>query len=266
MKFFWEVFVTLFVIIDPAGTVPVFLGLTRGRSAHDRNQLAWQATIVAFSVIVAFALFGRTILDYLGVGLAALEGAGGLLLLLVALELLTGKAGEPSEAEARPGQRGLRPARHPAAGRPGAIVATMLFVQRVHGVGDGIALAVAIVAVAVAVWLAMRFAPVIHRMLTDNGVELVTRIAGLLLAAIAVQLVANSAIAFAHSALANGLAGPCDKKVGESLGKERSRCPPGSSRCRQAEINTWIIGDDEEVIVIDPALDPAAVLDAVGDP
>lgn len=66
MKFFWEVFVTLFVIIDPAGTVPVFLGLTRGRSRRDRNQLAWQATIVAFSVIVAFALFGRTILDYLG--------------------------------------------------------------------------------------------------------------------------------------------------------------------------------------------------------
>ena len=66
MKFFWEVFVTLFVIIDPPGTVPVFLGLTRGRSRRDRNQLAWQATVVAFSVIVAFALFGRTILDYLG--------------------------------------------------------------------------------------------------------------------------------------------------------------------------------------------------------
>jgi multiple antibiotic resistance protein len=68
VKFFWEVFVTLFVIIDPAGTVPVFLGLTRGRSRHDRNQLAWQATVVAFGVIVAFALFGRTILDYLGGG------------------------------------------------------------------------------------------------------------------------------------------------------------------------------------------------------
>ncbi|HEV3294689.1 MAG TPA: MarC family protein, partial [Streptosporangiaceae bacterium] len=56
MKFFLEVFVTLFVIIDPAGTVPVFLGLTRGRSDRDRNRLAWQATIVAFGVIVVFAL------------------------------------------------------------------------------------------------------------------------------------------------------------------------------------------------------------------
>jgi multiple antibiotic resistance protein len=99
MRFFWEVFVTLFVIIDPAGIVPVFLGLTRGRSRQDRNQLAGQATIVAFGVIVVFALFGRTILDYLGVGLPALEGAGGVLLLLVALELLTGKAAEPTEAK-----------------------------------------------------------------------------------------------------------------------------------------------------------------------
>jgi len=76
----------------------------------------------------------------------------------------------------------------------------MLFVQRVHGVGDGFALAGAMIAVALAIWLAMRFAVVVRRVLTDNGVELLTRIAGLLLAAIAVQLVANSVIAFAHSA------------------------------------------------------------------
>ncbi len=102
MRFFAEVFVTLLVIIDPPGTVPVFLGLTRGRSARARNRLAWQAAVVAFGVIVAFALFGRTILSYLGVGLPALEGAGGLLLLLVSLELLTGKADEPtSEQRAR---------------------------------------------------------------------------------------------------------------------------------------------------------------------
>jgi multiple antibiotic resistance protein len=200
MKFFWEVFVTLFVIIDPAGTVPVFLGLTRGRSSRDRNRLAWQATIVAFGVIVVFALFGRTILDYLGVGLAALEGAGGLLLLLVALELLTGKATEPTEAELERANVAFVPLGTPLLAGPGAIVATMLYVQRVNGALEGLALALAIVAVAVSAWLVMRFAEVIHRVLTDNGVELLTRIAGLLLSAIAVQLVAASAIAFAAQA------------------------------------------------------------------
>ena len=203
VKFFWEVFVTLFVIIDPVGTVPVFLGLTRDRSDRDRSRLARQATVVAFGVIVVFALFGRTILDYLGVSLAALEGAGGLLLLLVALELLTGQAAEPTQAELERANVAFVPLGTPLLAGPGAIVAIMLFVQRVHGVGDGFALAAAIAAVALAVWAALRFALVVHRVLTDNGVELLTRISGILVAAIAVQLVANSAIAFAHSALFN---------------------------------------------------------------
>jgi multiple antibiotic resistance protein len=76
----------------------------------------------------------------------------------------------------------------------------MLFVQRVDTLLEGVALALAILAVAACAWAVMRFAAVIHRVLTDNGVELLTRIAGLLLAAIAVQLVAQSALAFAAQA------------------------------------------------------------------
>jgi multiple antibiotic resistance protein len=201
VKFFTEVFVTLLVITDPPGIVPVFLGLTRGRADRDRNKLAWQAAVVAFGVIVVFALFGRSILDYLGVGLPALEGAGGLLLLLVSLELLTGKASEPTEKERETASVAFVPLGTPLLAGPGAIVAVMLFVQRVHDPANVLALAAAMIAVALAAWLAMRFAAVVHRVLTDNGVELLTRIAGLLLAAIAVQLVANSAIAFAHTAL-----------------------------------------------------------------
>lgn len=197
MKFFTEVFVTLLVITDPPGTVPVFLGLTRGLPARERRRLAWQAAVVAFGVIVAFALFGRSILGYLGVQLPALEGAGGLLLLLVSLQLLTGQAAdEPTEQERARVNVAFVPLGTPLLAGPGAIVATMLFVQRAHGAGQALALALAIVAVAVAAWLAMRFAFVIHRVLTDNGVELLTRIAGLLLSAIAVELVAEAVRAF----------------------------------------------------------------------
>jgi multiple antibiotic resistance protein len=196
MRFFWEVFVTLLVITDPPGTVPVFLGLTRGLSIHDRTRLAWQAAVVAFGVIVAFALFGRSVLTYLGVQLPALQGAGGLLLLLVSLQLLTGHAAEPTEQERATVNVAFVPLGTPLLAGPGAIVATMLFVQRVHGSGQALALAIAIVGVAVAAWLAMRFAFVIHRVLTDNGVELLTRIAGILLSAIAVELVAQAVRAF----------------------------------------------------------------------
>ena len=200
VTFFLQAFVTLFVIIDPPGIVPLFLGLTRGRSVRTRRRLAWQAAVVAFSVIVAFALFGRVILNYTQVQIAALEGAGGLLLLLVSLQLLTGKTEEPTSSERAKTNVAFVPLGTPLLAGPGAIVATMLYVQRIHHPLNVVALALAIAGVAVAAWLSMRFAEVIHRVLTDNGVELLTRIAGLLLSAIAVQLVAESALAFAAQA------------------------------------------------------------------
>ncbi len=187
-KFFWEAFVTLLVITDPPGVVPVFLGLTRDRPAAERNRLAWQAAAVALGVIVAFALFGRSILTYLGVGLPALQVAGGLLLLLVALQLLTGKS-DPAELNEAKANVAFVPLGTPLLAGPGAIVATMLFVQRTHSLGDVFAFAVALLAVAAALWLAMRYSGTIQRVLHDSGVELLTRIAGLLLSAIAVQLV-----------------------------------------------------------------------------
>jgi multiple antibiotic resistance protein len=188
------------VISDPPGIVPVFLGLTRGRSARTRSRLARQAAVVAFGVIVAFALFGRAILSYTQVQLPALEGAGGLLLLLVSLQLLTGQTEEPTSTERAKANVAFVPLGTPLLAGPGAIVATMLYVQRIHGFVDVVALALAVAAVAVCAWLAMRFAEVIHRVLTDNGVELLTRIAGLLLSAIAIQLAAEAAIAFAAKA------------------------------------------------------------------
>jgi multiple antibiotic resistance protein len=189
LKFFWEVFVTLLVITDPPGTVPVFLGLTSQRPARERNRLAWQAAVVALSVIVAFALFGQSILSYLGVELPALQAAGGLLLLLVSLQLLTGKAADPGELEKANTNVAFVPLGTPLLAGPGAIVATMLFVQRTGSVGQAVAFGVAIVAVVALLWLAMRFSGAILRLLRDSGVELLTRIAGLLLSAIAVQLI-----------------------------------------------------------------------------
>jgi multiple antibiotic resistance protein len=196
LRFFWEVFVTLLVITDPPGVVPPFLGLTKGLPARVRNRLAWQAAVVAFGVIVAFAIFGQSILAYLGVELPALQGAGGLLLLLVALQLMTGAMTEPTEAERLKANVAFVPLGTPLLAGPGAIVATMLFVRRANGAADIAAFAVAVVAVAIVLWLTMRFSGMIHRILRASGVELITRIAGLLLSAIAVQLVAEAIRAF----------------------------------------------------------------------
>ena len=196
-KLFTEVFVTLVVIMDPVGTVPLFLALTGGRSRKVRHRQAWQAVLVAILVIAAFALFGQQILRYLGISLPALEGAGGLLLILVALELLTGK--QTRDTEVPDVNVAFVPLGTPLLAGPGAIVATIVFVRRAHGAGDAWAIVAGIVAVHIVLYLALRFSTVILRVIREAGVSLITRISGLLLSAIAVQLVANSAIAFART-------------------------------------------------------------------
>ncbi|WP_265520771.1 MarC family protein [Oerskovia flava] len=201
VRLFTEVFVTLFVIMDPPGTVPVFLGLTSAMAAKQRNTAARTAILVAFGVIVAFALFGQQILTYMHISLPALQASGGLLLLLVAMELLTGKMEEPAPSGNKGVNVALVPLGTPLLAGPGAIVATMVFVQRSDGtVADWVAIAAGVVAVHVTLYLSMRFANVIHRVLGDSGTILVTRIAGLLLAAIAVQLVADAVTAFVQAA------------------------------------------------------------------
>ncbi|WP_435768902.1 MarC family protein [Nocardioides sp. SYSU DS0651] len=189
-----EVFVTLFVIMDPVGTVPIFLSLTAGRSAATARRLAWQAVAVSFLVITLFAFFGQQILNYLHISLPALQCAGGLLLLLVALELLTGK--EEELTASNDANVALVPLGTPLLAGPGAIVATMLFVQGIDSWGSGLAVALGVVGVHLTLWLAMRYSLPILRVIREGGVLLVTRIAGLLLSAIAVQLVADAVRAF----------------------------------------------------------------------
>jgi multiple antibiotic resistance protein len=194
LRLFGEVFVTLLVITDPPGMVPIFLALTGLRPPRERNRAAWQAVALAGGVIVVFAVAGQQIVRYLGVDLPALQGAGGLLLLLVALDLLTGKTSDPAKEAST--NVALVPLGTPLLAGPGAIVATMLFVRRAHHLADYVAIAAGIVAVLFLVWLALRFSGIVVRILRPAGIEVFTRIAGLLVAAIAVQLVADAVGAF----------------------------------------------------------------------
>ncbi|MFM6848879.1 MAG: MarC family protein [Terrabacter sp.] len=191
---FVSTFITLIVILDPPGAVPIFLALTGSLTKAQRNVAARRASLVAVFVIAMFALFGRSILDYLHISIAALQGAGGLLLLLVALELLTGKE---SDSLADAGVNvALVPLGTPLLAGPGAIVATMLAVQRSDTAAEYVAVGAALVAAMLAVYLVLRFAGQVRGLLRESGTMLLTRIAGLLLSAIAVQMVADSVRAF----------------------------------------------------------------------
>ena len=194
---FASTLITLIVIMDPPGAVPIFLALTSRMSPTERSAAALRASLVALGVIAAFAVFGQRILDYLHVSLAALQGAGGLLLLLVALQMLTG---QESEAMADAGVNvAMVPLGTPLLAGPGAIVAMMLAVQQAGGAAGAagyLAVGLALLATMLVVYVFLRFATVVRRLLGESGTMLATRIAGLLLSAIAVQMVASAVRAF----------------------------------------------------------------------
>jgi multiple antibiotic resistance protein len=183
-------FVTLFVIMDPPGATPIFLSLVKDKSPKVRRILAVQAAGVSLLVISIFALFGRAILSYLNISMEALQAAGALLLLLVALELLTGntnKHGENGDSNIA-----LVPLGTPLLAGPGAIVATMIFVQQVDSNAMALGLTAAVVAVHIAIAIALMASTTILKVIKEAGVTLVARIAGLLLAAIAVQMLVDA--------------------------------------------------------------------------
>jgi len=189
--------VTLLVIIDPPGMLPIFLALTGSMPQRERIRAAWMAVGLAAGVIVVFAVAGQQILSYLGIDLPALQGAGGLLLLLVALELLTGRTDDPKRQVTS--NVALVPLGTPLLAGPGAIVATMLFVRGAVNTADYLAIAAGIALVFAVTWLMLRFSGVLVRVLRPAGIEVLTRISGLLLAAIAVQLIADAVFAFVRA-------------------------------------------------------------------
>jgi MarC family membrane protein len=186
---FGETFVTLFVITDPIGNAPVFVTITRRLEPRDRQRAAIRATVAAAALIVGFAIFGELVLRYLHVSIASLSIAGGLLLLLVALEMLRGTdfpaaAGDDADVA-------LVPLATPLVAGPGAI-ATAIVLWRSHpGVGGHAAVLLAIVAAVGLVGVALLLAERVTRATSPAILSFLTRVFGLLLSAIAVQLMVN---------------------------------------------------------------------------
>jgi multiple antibiotic resistance protein len=181
-----QAFVTLLVILDPPGATPIFLGVLGNRTRAQRTLLAWQAAATSLFVITLFALFGQFIVNYLDISMPALQGAGGLLLLLVSLDLLKGH----NENETQSAQKNLAlvPLGTPLLAGPGAIVTIMLFAQDVDGSAMTIALALAVVGAHLVIGLTLMFSTHVVKLIRESGVMLLAKVAGLLTAAIAFEM------------------------------------------------------------------------------
>ncbi|HWB23782.1 MAG TPA: MarC family protein [Gaiellaceae bacterium] len=187
LRAFGETFVTFLVITDPLGNAPVFLTITRKLEPAERQRAAIRAVIAAGSLIVGFAIFGEIVLRYLHVSIGSLSIAGGLLLLIVALEMLRGTDFPTGESE----DVALVPLATPLVAGPGAI-ATAIVLWRSHPhAGGHVAVIAAILAAVACVGACLLLAERVTRAVSPSILSFFTRVFGLLLSAIAVQLVVN---------------------------------------------------------------------------
>ncbi|PJE25688.1 multiple antibiotic resistance protein [Pseudooceanicola antarcticus] len=193
-------FVTLFVIIDPIGLTPLFAALTQGQTERRRREIAARACIIAFGILAVFAIFGEQVLGFIGISMPAFRIAGGLLLFLTALDMLFERrtkrredTSEEAEAKAESDPDEADPSVFPMAipliAGPGAIASVILLAGQHPGL-TGLALVLTVVlAVLLLVFGLALTAGLMERALGRTGINVVTRLLGMLLAALSVQFV-----------------------------------------------------------------------------
>lgn len=197
----WEVylklFASLFSICDPIGVVPVFLSLTRDREPAEARRIAWGAAVAMTIVLLTSLIAGEQILGFFGIGIASFQVAGGILLGTLALSMLRAEMNPVRETreEHLLGQKkadiSVVPLGIPLLAGPGAISTVIVFAHNADGVAHYGLSAVAIVLVTALCGLTLAASPKLSRLLGQTGVNIVTRVMGLILAAIAVEFLAR---------------------------------------------------------------------------
>ena len=188
--------VTLTAVLDPFLAVPIFVSVTAGERARDRLRLAHVVTITVFLVLAGAAVFGERLLRFMGASLPAFQVGGGLVLLLMSLAMLNAQAGEirQTRAEARELKAreysGVVPLAVPLLAGPGAISATIIAAQA-GGVAHGAVIVICIAFVCALLWVMLRLAHAIAGRMGTTALNIATRLLGLLLAAIAIQTMAD---------------------------------------------------------------------------
>jgi multiple antibiotic resistance protein len=200
VDFALRAFVTVFVVVDPAGLVPAYLALVAGRSPATAANVAARAVVIAGVVLALFAVGGGPLLSYLGIGLGALQVAGGILLFRIAVDMVFAQLRRetPAEAAEARGREDISvfPLAIPLIAGPGALASVLILTTQANG--DPGRSGVVLVAVAAVLAIAYGFLRVsgrLERILGKTGINVVTRVLGLVLAAMAVQYVVDGLFA-----------------------------------------------------------------------
>jgi len=187
----------IFFVVDPIGVVPIFIAMTHGDTAEKIRDTARRASLVAGGLLIFFALFGTFLFKVVGVSLSAFRVAGGIVLLITALDMLRARQSEtrtsPEEAQEATDKEDVAivPLAIPLLAGPGAIATVMVLMSRAAGVVSVVAVVLSIAVTMAASYFLLRGATLVQRVLGQSGVAIFQRVMGLLLAAIAVQFIAE---------------------------------------------------------------------------
>ncbi|CCM75646.1 MarC family protein [Rhizobium mesoamericanum] len=191
-------FTTLLVTIDPPGLAPIFLGLTTGMSRSQRKQVALRGSIIAFAILSAFALFGASVLGVLGISIGAFRIAGGLLLFWIAFEMVFEKRQDRKEKTSTTAitvdhihNISVFPLAIPLIAGPGAISATLLIAGSMQTSLLRVQLIIVIASNLLLLFLSLLVADRLDRFLGVTGRAILTRLLGVILAALATQFVVD---------------------------------------------------------------------------
>jgi len=179
-----QTFLAVFVLADALGNAPILLLLTKGMEPQERNHVVDRATIVATSVLLIFAFIGQPILDYLHISIGSLQVAGGLLLLLIALDMLNGKLDEPIVEQGR--DVAITPLALPLLAGPGTLTTVMLIMS--NSPSAYLSVIVGILAAMLVTWLIFRQANRVANWIGAEGAIIATKLLGFLLAALAIEI------------------------------------------------------------------------------
>lgn len=195
-ELFLSAFVTFFVVIDPPGCAPIYAGLTKGASAAQARNMALRATMIASIILLIFALFGQELLGALHIELNSFRIAGGLMLFFIAFEMVFEKRTQRRESRAEKiaatpeiEDVSVFPMAMPMLAGPGAIAAVMLLMNEANGLSESLEVLAALAAVLVITAGSLVAAGPLIRLLGDKVEAVITRLLGVLLAALAAQYV-----------------------------------------------------------------------------
>ncbi|MEO8663921.1 MAG: MarC family protein [Ignavibacteria bacterium] len=188
-----KIFVALMVLVNPIEGIPIFITNTRNLTREQKISIAKKASIAVFIILIISLFLGKYLLELFGIGIPSFSVAGGIIIFLIAVNMVIGtSSGEkaiPNNPDQDEGDIAVVPLATPLLAGPGAISSLIVYGSRNNGLVEDIILSSIVILVAVTVWFALKAATQLDKRLNATGIKVLTKISGLLVAAIAVELI-----------------------------------------------------------------------------